>query len=32
MAIKIGKVVSYYNRLPRIKSHKTLNTWSFEIT
>ena len=32
IAIKLGKVVSYYKGLPCIKSHNPLNTWSFEIT
>ena len=31
MAIKLGKVVSYYKELPRIKSHNPLNTWSHEV-
>ena len=30
--IKLGKVVSYYNRPPPIKSDEPLNMWSFEIT
>ena len=32
LVIKIGKVVSYYERLSPIKSDKALNTSSFEIT
>ena len=31
MVIKIGKMVSYYKRPPRIKSCKSLNMWSHEV-
>ena len=32
VAIKLGKVESYYKGLPRIKSRNPLNTWSHEVT
>ena len=31
-ATKLSKVVPYYEKLPHIKSHNPLNTWSPEIT
>ena len=32
MAIKFGKVVSYFKELPSIKSHNSLNMQSHEVT
>ena len=31
LAMKPGKVVTYYKTLPPIKSNNPLKTWSFEI-
>ena len=31
LAIKPGKVVTYYKTIPPIKSNNPLKTWSFEI-
>ena len=32
MAIKLGKVVTYYQKLQPIKIHNPLNTWAREVT
>ena len=32
MSTKVGKKVTYFEKLPTIKSHKPFNSWSREIT
>ena len=32
MTTKLGKVVTYYEKLPLIKPYNPLNTWSHEVT